>query len=312
MSTFRALWVLLRVPNLLIAILTQVLLYSLVIYPSLNSSSIPPNLQFKDLLLLGLATAAITAAGYIWNDIVDYPIDCVNKPKKVIIQKSVSLRTAYWLYACISLLGWIFTLYLAFTHNRLPLVILYPLAAAGLAWYSLRLKGKAFWGNFVVSVYCAGVPALVWIAEKDSLIQLQLRSPESHDFVMKTMLAYLTFAFLSTLFREIVKDLEDLKGDEQHKLRTLPLLIGIPATHMVLLLTGAILVICLLIWGIRIELKTGGWLILSMTMTGPMLYNLWQLCRPGSRQTYHQISSITKAVMVAGLLLLLITHYVYV
>lgn len=309
MQHLNSLFLLLRVPNLVIAMLTQFSIYNLLLLPVLNEAGITPRLDYSGLTLLMLATAAVTAAGYVWNDMVDYPLDCINKPDKVIIKNKISLRTAFWIYGVLTLAGWGTSFFLAITEDKLVWFMLYPTAVAGLVWYSQRLKKRPFWGNLLVSIYCAGVPALVWLAEQESFLALGSINPMKFAMVNTTLLAYLLFAFLSTLFREIVKDLEDMQGDGKYRLQTLPLTIGAPATHKILRLTGLLLLLSLSLWAYALKPGILGTLILTLGITLPMLYNMWQLAGAGSRQKYHRISSITKGIMLAGLLLLVFTHY---
>lgn len=309
MDYLKSLFLLLRFPNLVIAVLTQFMVYQLVLLPALNVSGIDPLLDFSDLSILMLATAAVTAAGYLWNDMVDYPLDCINKPDKVIINNKISFHTAFWIYGILTLSGWGLSLFLALTEDKTLWFFLYPSAVGGLVWYSQRLKKSPFWGNLLVSFYCAGVPALVWLAERESLLALQQANPANLSPVNATLVSYLLFAFLSTLFREMVKDLEDMEGDSQYGLKTLPLVLGIPATHRLLWLTGMFLLLSVGAWGYVIRPGLIGILVLCTGIALPMLYNLWQLFGLGSRQKYHRISTITKGVMLAGLFLLVWTHY---
>lgn len=303
---------LIRLPNLLIALLTQAMAHQLLIRPALMEGNLVADLQPVDLLALMLATVFVTAGGYIWNDIMDYPIDLVNKPGKVIIRKKITLPMAYWLYACCNLAGWVLALYLAWTHNKSGWFLLYPISAGGLFWYSLRLKQRPLWGNLLISLYCAGVPALVWLAEQETLSQLKLIQPELYIQTANTVAAYALFAFLTNLFREIVKDLQDMPGDCHYQLRTLPLVIGTQKAHAILLFIGGLLILSLVIWAKGLAPGLPAWLLLLVGIMVPLAFNLIQLFKAPSPQRYALISRITKGIMLIGLLLLLLTHYYYV
>jgi len=304
--------VLIRLPNLLIAMLTQAMIHQLLIAPGLWSAQLSPQLSATDLFFIMAATALVTAGGYIWNDMVDYPIDRINKPNKVIIHHSIAWHTAYWLYAGFHLAGWILALFLAFTQDKTEWLFLYPLSAGGLWLYSRYLKQRPLSGNILISLYCAGVPGLVWLAEYDSLAVLKTTDSGAYTQIARTLLAYSLFAFLSNLFREIIKDLQDMPGDRAHGLRTLPIVLGIPGTHALLLLNGTLLILCLLIWAWDLAPGSIAWILLISGILLPLIYNLAYLFRSTDRNRYAQISRITKAVMLVGLFILLLTHYLYV
>lgn len=312
MQSFFAGLMLIRLPNLLIAMLTQGMIHQLLIAPALLSFQLRPQLGTLELWFMMMATALVTAGGYIWNDMVDYPTDCINKPQKVIIHHSIAWPTAYWMYACCHLVGWILALFLAFTQNKTGWLFLYPLAAGGLWLYSRYLKQRPLTGNILISLYCAGVPALIWLAEYDSLAALKTIHSGAYTPIARTLLAYSLFAFLSNLFREIIKDLQDMPGDRALGFHTLPLVLGIRGTHVLLLLNGMLLILCLLIWAWEMAPGSMAWIFLVSGILLPLVYNLAYLFHSTDQNKYAMISRITKTIMLVGLLLLLLTHYIYV
>lgn len=214
---------LIRFPNLLIVALTQFFLYYQIILPALAVENIISALSQEQFLLYVLITVLVTAGGYIINDIIDLKIDLINKPEKVIVSRKLARSTAYWLYFCLNLGAFILSLSLAFLANRMSLLFLCPVAIFGLLAYSFWLKKRPLSGNILISIYCAGVAAVVWLAEQPALAKLPKGSAND---VTELLLYYAIFAFLSTLFREIVKDLEDAAGDTLAGARTMPIAWG--------------------------------------------------------------------------------------
>ena len=92
---------LLRAPNLLIVGLTQVLLYFQVLLPALQKEGIAPTLSIKNIILLVAVTMIIAAAGYVINDLKDIPIDRINKPDRMILERVISVKTAWWIFLVI-------------------------------------------------------------------------------------------------------------------------------------------------------------------------------------------------------------------
>ena len=93
-------------------------------------------------------------------------------------------------------------------------------------WYAVRLKCTPFWGNFFVALFCAGVAGILLFAERSPYQTFSIEAPGPAKETTWIFIAYLGFAFLSTLFREIIKDIEDKEGDQKAGCRTLPIVLG--------------------------------------------------------------------------------------
>lgn len=301
---YMALLRLIRLPNLFIVALTQWLLYQRIILPALAAQKILPTLPPDQFYLFIIITVLMTAGGYIINDIVDIKIDLLNKPERVIIGKRISIGTAYWLYFCLNLLGFLLSLYLAFVGNRMSLLFIFPTAIAGLYVYSHRLKKRPLSGNVLVSLYTAGVAFIVWIAEAPALSQLPASSLTR---VTQLLTYYIIFAFFSNLFREIVKDLEDIQGDAATGALTVPIVWGIPTAKR-LAGAAAILLLAYLLY------FTATWLLL-LSLAGKLALAalilmialaIGLLSQARQIKQYHQLSQFTKFIMLWGILLLLL------
>ena len=107
----KALLRLVRFPNLVIVALTQYLLYYGLLLPAFRQYSLEPALDGEHFSLLVAVTLLISAGGYVINDIVDFRIDLINRPDKVVINRQVRVQSAYWLYFCFNLLGFLISLY---------------------------------------------------------------------------------------------------------------------------------------------------------------------------------------------------------
>ncbi|MBT8259680.1 MAG: UbiA family prenyltransferase, partial [Bacteroidia bacterium] len=92
---------LIRWQNLVLIILVQVLIK----YALLNVFNVAAKLDTLHFILLVLATVCIAASGNIINDIYDVETDTINKPKMVIVGKSISEKMAFNWFICLSVLG---------------------------------------------------------------------------------------------------------------------------------------------------------------------------------------------------------------
>lgn len=238
---------LLRWPNLVIVFLTQYLFYQRLYVPALTNSALHPELSFADFMVLSLTTIALTAGGYILNDILNLDADYINHPDRPLPTGKINLRNARWLYIILSIAGFISALFLGFSHGYLHLLFLYPLSISLLVAYSVSLQRKILWGNLLISAFCAGVPLLIWLAEFPSLQLLRGQASHGYQVLAGWTFWYAGLAFLSNLFREIVKDMQDVNGDQRCGMRTLPVAKGLAASRLVAWLVDVLLLVLIVV-----------------------------------------------------------------
>lgn len=239
-------------------------------------------------LMLLSGTLLIAAAGYILNDYIDVKLDLVNKPRKVVVGKSISRRWAMiWHFvfnAAALLMGLLLSWRIALLFS----------AAILLLWiYSSRLKKRFFIGNLTVA-------ALTGI----SLLMLPLFD---NNISMNYILAYAGFAFLITLVREIIKDIEDMKGDAKYAARTLPIEMGIRPAKLVVSFIMSTLMLVLLFYTL-FHAQRMGWFYLAYGMLAvvvPMNLFLFRLKKADKKRDFSLLSSYCKVIMLTGILSML-------
>lgn len=230
---------LIRSPNLFIVALTQWLVYGQVILPALSANHIQPGLDEKQRIGLILVTVILTAGGYIINDLVDEQADLLNGRVKM-FHVLEDKRYAWWLYLASQISGFCLAFYLALSTDNRQWIWFYPASVWSLYFYSVRLKRTVFLGNFLIALFCAGVAAVIWFAERRSLVLLEETNATIYHRFYTVILFYLGFAFLSTLFREMIKDLEDENGDRAAGFKTSPVLLGVKKAKWLTLLVGLV------------------------------------------------------------------------
>ncbi len=297
-----------RFPNLLIVLLTQYILQYLVIIPALADGQVAPQLNPLHFFLLSLTTVLIAAGGYVINDLLDYPIDLINKPRQLIIGRKLSVLAARQWYWGIHIAGLGLAIYLAFHVNAPGLALIYPAAAGLLYLYSKYFKKQVLIGNLVIALFCSFVAGIVWFAERESYTSLQQSAPEAARQMAHLMIAYMSFAFISTLFREIIKDMEDMEGDAAYACRTLPIVGGIRLSSWLVTLLGILLAAALLFWAFGVVPHIGplslGFLMLAIV--APLLWTARQIWLARQKSDFSKLSRRAKFIMAAGLLLLCI------
>jgi len=302
---------LIRFPNLIIVVLTQYLLQYLILIPAFEKGGLSPLLDHFHFFLLVLSTLIIAAGGYIINDLEDYEIDLLNKPEKVIINKFISAKNARQLYWGISIFGFLISLYLAFYVDNIPLILIYPIAVFLLYLYSKSLKKSVLWGNLIVSIFCAFVAGLIIFAERENVFQLNIKNPEYGSTVLEIFIFYLLFAFFATMFREIVKDIEDVDGDKKLGCSTMPIAWGIPAAKGVALFFAMVFLGILGDWIFSVEKLevNAGVVYLVLGVIVPLLFAMLKLLKATTKKEFHFISQLAKYIMLSGILYLLVWSF---
>jgi 4-hydroxybenzoate polyprenyltransferase len=137
--------------------------------------------------------------------------------------------------------GALISFYLAIQRNDLLYWFIYPVAVFLLYGYSRWFKGTPYFGNILVSLFCAAVPGIFFLSEASILKELQIRDLSSFLTLQELLLSYVIFAFLTNLYREIVKDLQDEAGDKLANINTAAVYFGNKTTKFVALFIALVI-----------------------------------------------------------------------
>lgn len=304
---------LIRYKNLLIIVLTQYLMRWSIIKPLLKVNQF--ELQFSELhfFFLVLATVLITAAGYVINDYFDTKTDLLNRPETVILGRKLNRRWAILLHIIFNTLGIGLGAYISF-YIGLPILTLVFVLITGILWfYSTTYKRQFLIGNIIVALLTALVPLMVLLfeipllREKYGLLMIELKA--SFNYVILWVVAFSFYAFLLTLIREIIKDIEDFEGDNAYGRNTLPIVLGVMNTKIVII-TFILLTQFSLIYVYFRFLKDAITLIyFSIFLIIPLLLLLYKIFVAKEKKDYHFASNLSKAIMFAGILYALVANY---
>ena len=189
--------------NILVLVIAQYLTSMFILAPEqpLGRVLFDPNLFF-----IVLATASAVAAGYIINNFYDSEKDLINRPQKTMLDRFVSQRTKLSVYFILNLASIFFASYVSFRA-----VVFFSIYIFMIWFYSHRLKKILFVNNLVASVLTLTPFFAIFVYYKNF---------ETGIFV------HATFLYLIIVIRELVKDLEGMKGDLVQGYRTIPIVYG--------------------------------------------------------------------------------------
>ena len=220
---------LVRLKNLIIIALTQLIIKFSLINPFLDNFILSNN-QFY---LLVLATIFITASGYIINDIYDVRTDKVNKEESIIIGKSITSRDAITWYVIFNFLGLGLGVYIAYVVKQPYYSLIFIYCIFSLWAYSKQMKTSFLYGNLQVSLLTA---LSIFNVALFDIIPNGINKNNGEIMILRIILFYALFAFIITFIREIIKDLEDMEGDKKIQAKTLAITYGIQKTKWVSLI----------------------------------------------------------------------------
>lgn len=303
---------LIRWPNLLMTGLIMVLVrYFLIAVPLSHAALELPQSAFH-FGLFTLVMVLLAAAGYAINDYFDMDIDGFNKPDRQIAGKFLPGNTvkkfSHTLNATAILLG----IYLGYALQSLHLTLIFVMIAGMLWFYSSRYKRMLLIGNIIISLGAALSLVIVWFFELKGLMAdpaLLIEARRVMPTITGTVFAYALFAMISTFLRELVKDLEDVKGDARCGCRTFPVVYGIAMAKNLALAVLIVLITMILFWQYVLYYREmqAAFSVLFGSL-GMALFALFRLFFSENPQHFRQVSTIIKVLMLAGLISIPFIH----
>ncbi len=308
MQQLKAFFILIRLKNLIIIALTQYLIRYAIIEPMINLSLFELQLSHFNFFLMSLATILIAAGGYIINDYFDTRIDRVNRPDLVVIDTYINRRVAMSAHLITSIAGILLGFYVASQAGVYQLGFIYAISSGMLWFYSTNFKRQVIIGNLVISFLTALVPIMVPLFEIPLLNkaygEILLEANADFMFLLRFIGAYSLFAFIITLIREIIKDMEDVNGDSSFGRITIPIAIGLEKSKIIVITLSLILIIGLA-YIQRLQLQANDFIFfiyILITIQLPMTFLILKLKKAKEQSEFKYMSKIIKMIMLAGIL----------
>ena len=291
--------------NLLVVALTQfVLYYFFLLEPTSHLEIEGPIFNNFRLALLILATCIICLNGYLINDYFDFDADAQYKSKFQFKYKNVYLKY----YLLCYFIGFILSVYLANYLGKIEWSLLYILASGGLYLYSSFLKAKFIWGNILVALYTAMTIMIIYLAEYEFVARVKYSNPFLHEEIIFTYLFLAVMAFLINLIREIVKDLEDRRGDAQSGSQAYAVTKPISKVKLTLYSLWTLLFVTETMWlayiRVQIDMITG--IQVFILLLSPLFYLFYRISESAEVKDFKFLSLYCKLMIFATLLHLIL------
>ncbi len=307
---------LIRWQNLLIVFLTQLLAWACVILPLQHRAEVSLLLKPANFLLLSLSTVAIAAAGYIINDYFDIKIDIINRHETVILEKRIPLRMAIIAHTVLNLCGIFMAAMVARRGGHYSWLSLQVICSLLLWFYSTHFKRQFMIGNVVVAILTSLTiialivyePAIHYYITQPSFIAFKNDMIPNPAYVL---IIYTCFAFTLTWMREIVKDMEDFKGDAREGCVTMPIQWGLQRSARFTQILGLVAITPLIIGANK--LIAAQWYALGIYsiafLAVPVAVWTFTLNNKATTQHYHAMSRWLKIIMISGIGSLLLYYF---
>ena len=290
---------LVRLPNLLMIALTMIF----VKYGLIAKAEFSTALTNIDFMLLVLSTLCIAAGGNIINDIYDIDIDRINKPNKILIGKKISSKAAHRLFFALNIIGVGIGFYLSNSIGKPALAAIFVFISLLLFIYSSYLKSVLLIGNILISILVAMSIIIINAFDLVPISTGIIDSPStSLPKVMNIVTHYAIFALVLNFIREIVKDLQDINGDKNGGMNTLPIAVGRNRATMFVFTLG-VFTIAGIIYYMYVYLYNDQLIILYflIMIIAPLLYFCVKAWGAESTKDYAFLSKILKVVMLLGM-----------
>jgi 4-hydroxybenzoate polyprenyltransferase len=305
---------LIRWPNLLIVLLTQLLVWLCIVMPVHDTQTSTHGAVFDFAALCG-ATLLIAAAGYVINDYFDTQIDALNRPGKLLIGKQIPHSTALLAYILLNVAALGLAVWPAVRQGHSLRAVMQAACIVLLWFYAAHFKRMFLLGNVVVALLTAFTIVIIACFRPTLYPFFHLPVHTGMAGVRINPVyglgVYALFAFSLTWMREIVKDMEDYNGDAACGCLTMPIRWGVKKATAFILVLGTATVLLLVAALIVLFFAQAWWLCIYALLAIIVPLVRWLFVLPHSVATahYRQMSLRLKWIMLGGIVSLIIYYF---
>ena len=234
-------------------------------------------LDWRLFLIVFVSTLTI-ASGYIINSFYDSAKDLINRPKKSMLDRLISQKTKLQVYFFLNFLAATLAYIVSWRASLFFSVYIF------LIWfYSHKLKKYPIVGNLTASL-------LAVLPFFGILLYFKNFYPE--------IFAHASFLFLLILIREMIKDLENIKGDIANDYQTIPVMFGESTAKKIITLLTALTIVPIYF---LVEIFEVGYMdIYFYVSLIVLIFFLQKLWKSNSKPDYLKLHNMLKFLVVFG------------
>ena len=250
-----------------------------------------------------LGTLLVAGAGYLINDHFDRISDQINANGALVIDQFSETSEVYRYYLVLNALAILCGFFSAQSLNNLLLGFVLPCVALILFAYSRVKWLKLGVGAVLISICVSATILLIpWMESVRRDTNLNQALPHL------TWLGYNTIAFAAfwlNLMRELIKDLQDIKGDQNDNRPTLPIIMGTSRAKNLVIGLGLVASVILIYGFFSIYTLSYSLGIYMITLLTALLYFCHRTRNAHRAQDFKSLSLHLKYIMLQGTLALL-------
>ena len=231
-----------------------------------------------NLFIIVLASSLTIASGYIINNFYDSKKDLINRPNKSKLDRLVSQKTKLQVYFTLNFIVFFIAFFVSWR------AVLFFSVYIFLIWfYSHKIKKQPFVGNLMAS-FLAVLPFFAILLYYKNFYEV--------------IFAHATFLFIIILIREMIKDLENLKGDLANGYSTIPIVYGESVSKKIIIILAISTLIPVYF---LINLYDVGYMDIYFYICLILLILFGvKLSKSNTKEEYNQLHNLLKIIIVAG------------
>ena len=245
-----------------------------------------PNVSVLDVLLdpylfaVVLATVGAVASGYIINNFYDQEKDLINRPQKFVLERMVSQQTKLKLYFILN-----FLVLLSASAISFRAVLFFVAYIFAIWFYSHKIKKMPLIGNLTSALLSVSPFFAIFLYFKN---------------FNQLIYVFGFYLFLILATRELIKDLESIKGDLALDYKTVPVVYGECLTKRMISILVLINIVVSLFLVLGFDLGLMDYFFLYSILT--LVIVLTMTWSTSSQKRYNSIHNILKLLIFLGVL----------
>ena len=270
--------------NIAIIVLAQYLSAIFILAPE-KKRALDIILDFN-LFIIVIVSSLTIASGYIINNFYDSEKDLINRPNKSQLDRLVSQKTKLKVYFTVNFIVFLLAFFVSFRA-----VIFFSTYIFLIWFYSHKLKKMSVIGN-LTAAFLAVLPFFA--------ILLYYKN------IYPQIFAHATFLFLLLLIREMIKDLENIKGDIANDYQTIPVMFGENFSKKIITLLTVLTIVPIYF---LVEIFEVGYMdIYFYVSLIVLIFFLQKLWKSNSKPDYLKLHNILKFLVVSGVFCIILIN----